>query len=230
MTAHVKGRSSAEVRADIETLKKERTAAETRLAELEATYNDVLLNGTDKEAEKHEAETAKQRRAIQRADLRLPPLEEELQDALEREERERFAAQQERARKAVRDVIARAEAEYADPAGKIAAFLADWEAATKLAQEARTDTPNEALRCRQSKMGEATTQDYVVYVNKFNHERETAPAADDPNGPWRAKIRTRVIPPKMIPGDYQKDLTTTVSLPGLKLDDRPYWLPTKKDS
>jgi hypothetical protein len=229
MTAHMKLRSSTEIRADIDTLKKERASAEARLGELEATYNDVLLNGTDKEAEKHEAESAKQRRAVQRADLRLPPLEDELQDALEREERERFAEQQERARKAVQDIIARAETEYAVPAAKIASFLKDWEAATDLAEAAKIDPPNSVLRCRPARMGEPTTQEVVVYTNRFRHVSERLPPADDPNGPWEASVRTKVVPPVMVPGDYLPDLATSVALPPLKLNDRAIWARAMKE-
>src|SRR4051812_25013347 len=104
-------RNSAVIRADLEQLATARDAAVIRIAELEAQRPAVLLSDDDAAAEQHDTEIARQRRAIERADLRCPDLQRELAEAEAREEAERVAAQQAEATAAVDAVLGEVEEE-----------------------------------------------------------------------------------------------------------------------
>ncbi|QEN87726.1 hypothetical protein FZC33_16000 [Labrys sp. KNU-23] len=87
-----KGRSSDKVRSDIGALTAQRAEAEKKLAELESARRSVLLQDDDTKAEAHDADMARQRRAIERANLKLIPLEEELTASAAFEDQERRLA------------------------------------------------------------------------------------------------------------------------------------------
>ena len=244
MNARVKIRTSAAVQADIDALKDERLRAERRIEELDAGWEDVLLNGTDAQAEQHQAERAKQERAIARVVLKLPPLEEELLTAREHEEAERKAKQQADATKLVNAAIADAEIErYYEAAGVIKAFLEKWQAATEAAEAAGVETPRDRIRCKPGFTEPDREESYTVYFDQYGNETNAPyPAgtysrtdedgvkydlAGHPVPPHRSERRTRIVKGTRHPAVYLPDLPGIVNLPGVRFDDDAVWHASK---
>lgn len=229
-------RASAAVRDEVAQLKADRDTDAHRVEDLAAGYDAVLLTGDDKAAEKHEAETAKLRRAIARAELRLPILAAELRDAEARDDEERKAAQRAEATAAVKDVVAEIEAGYSTPAATIAAFLARWAAASDLARAAGVDGPDGRLRRTPDRIVPAREQVRLVEVYPDGREvgsvgrvenhsldpRTGEMARDD--GVQLKKVRkVDHVPEQRIPGTFLGYLAETVTLPPGRAGEEWSW-------
>jgi hypothetical protein len=248
MNARTKIRSSADVTKDIEALQAERQAAETRIQELDASWDTVLLKGTDDDAEKHQAERAKQDRIIARVALKLPPFEQELEGSKVHEAAEDLARRQAAATAAVDAVVSdKAVAEYEKAARTIVDFLNAWGAAEYKAKSAGVSTPSDRLRFRAGSYDPPSERTYVVYVDDAGRESPTpyvgAVQSDytDENGvryfgvdrhnrrvpiPTGKKVeKTRRVPGHKHPDIYCEDLLTLVRLPGIRMGDDVIWPP-----
>ena len=235
-------RDAVAIRSDLEQLAVARDAAVIRLAELEAQLADILLTDDDAAAERHDAEIARQRRAIERADLKRPALECELVDAERREQAERQAVQQAQANAAVEAVLAEIEAEYNEPARRIAAFLDRWNAAANLAQAAGVPGPDRRLRAIPGDYEPERIETYTVWIdpNSVEHASKPQPAVsvqDSRTGQlvaenineqhwldgWRQEQGTRTIPSKRYPDTNLGSLAAAVRLPGAAVCDPGIW-------
>lgn len=165
--------TSAAIRVDLDALDRERETASTELARLRAGRDAVLLSGDDVAAERHDAEIARQGRAIERCDLRRPSLVADLEAAETREREEARARQQEEARAEVDRVIGRLGSEYEVPAKLIATFLADWQRVEALAKAAGVDGPDRLTRERDPVVIDPAGEDVrLVYIDEQGRDSD----------------------------------------------------------
>lgn len=242
MNAIVKPRSSADVRADLERFDAERTEAAAALGTLDAMWNEVLLSGDDERAEEHELEAARQRRTIARADLRRPPLEQELARAQEREAAEEKANLQAEANALVDAVLGDVEKYYAEPARKVAAFLERWQEANAVAKAAGVPCCDARARVIHGHVEPARDEEYPVWIDGEGREvdgpREPGAYLTDPrtgelvsrsqevnrrNAARRRIRKARRIPEKRWPDTHLGGLEHAVTLPGATKDEPPIW-------
>lgn len=221
--------------AEIARLVADRETARLALAVLEGERNAVLLTDDDAAAERHDAEMGKQRRAIERCDLRRPGLEQALADALAREEAERKAAQVAEAEAEISAVMADIAAEYMGPAGRIAAFLARYEAANAKARAAGVADIDRRIRFKAGSREPDREVDHRYFVDERG-QLTTDPyppmqyAREDDDGvrynelgyaiPMRGRRwGKRTVKGAVIPQQGAPDLATVVNLPGAHLGE-----------
>jgi hypothetical protein len=228
-------RSSPAIRADLDALADERESAVAELQGLEAGRPNVLLGGDDDAAEAHDAKIRKQRRIIERADLRGPILADELREAEERKEAERVAQKQAEAEAAIRAVIAEIGT-YEGAARQVADFAKKWGEAEALAFEAKVPSLHHRLRVKAGKFEpehEATVTTYIDESGVNTHSPYPPGSYRVDEGgryldrtgnplPERSKRTSTVL----VPAKREPDLEAayfSVSLPGVRFDDPPFW-------
>jgi hypothetical protein len=238
--------SSETCKANLATLDQEHSNAVTALAALEAGRKDVLLSGDDAAAERHDAETARQRRAIERCDLKRPGAIQAVAEAEQREEQERRERQQAEARAVVAAVIAEVQTGYAEPARIIAQFMRRWAEASEQARRAGVAGPDSHTRLlspEQRIPARTASEPYACFLDENGNETQQEYPADEegrypdsrgiyPSG-REAKRRQRVTrervtvtePAKVIPEQRLPALVTAVALPGITKADEPFWPP-----
>ncbi|AWI89225.1 hypothetical protein C0214_13725 [Methylobacterium sp. DM1] len=240
-------KSSIQLREDLAALDDEREQNATRFLEMEAGRNAVLLTDDDAEAEAHDAEMQRVRRAIERLDFKRPALVQAVAQAEEREAAEARARQQAEAQTEVERILARLAKEYEAPAGIIAAFLADWKRVDDLATAAGIDGPDRVARQRDPAIIEPEREErYAVYFDEQGRETDapyspgmslTGPDGAPDRQPRRREMRTRTRPAQHDSGVYLGCLANRTNLPParvgrpapwegcdliLKADDRPH--------
>ncbi|WP_267428047.1 hypothetical protein [Methylobacterium sp. GC_Met_2] len=141
-TTRATARTSERVRKDITAAQAEAEAANAQIAALTAATPEVLRTGDDAKHAAHDAEIARMGRVAARCAVRLDDLADELakSEAREAEDREREEAEAKARRKveaeaAVQAVVGRIPEGYNAHAEAIAAFLAEWSEAERLAAE-----------------------------------------------------------------------------------------------
>jgi len=241
------GKSSIQLREDLAALDTERERNATRIVEMGVGRNAVLLTDDDAEAEAHDAEMQRVRRAIERFDLKRPALVQAVAQAEEREAAELRARQQAEARTEVEHILARLAEEYEAPAGIIAAFLADWKRVDDLATAAGIDGPDRVARQRDPAIIEPEREErYAVYFDEQGRETDapyppgmslTGPDGTPDRPTRRREMRTRTRPAQQDSGVYLGCLANRTNLPParvgqpapwegcdlmLKADDRPH--------
>jgi hypothetical protein len=241
-------RASDSIRAEIERVAGDRQVAEARLARLELTYDHVLKTGDDAAAETHETDSAATRRAIRRADLRSAELQEQLQAAVAAEQEAETEREKQRAIEARESVRRKFQAEYIDPARRIAAFLREYQAAEIVCWNANVPTLQAELRTTPDERIAAREEEYTVYIDENGQETDHARPGGvhgvcpktggpiDKSGqliPERPKrTKTRTILGSFTPGRRLHELPEVVNLPGIRIDDPDIWsaaaLETKK--
>ncbi len=234
-------KSSADIRADLDALAAERQAAVEAVERLEATRNGILLLDDDAQAEAHDAEMARQRRAIERCDLKRPGMETALAEAEAREDAERREAARVEAEAAVQAVLADVDACYAKPAKKIAEFMARLERAEALARAAGVETIHHRHRFKPGFTEPDRTEPRVRFLD------ERGNVTDSRYGPMAATYagldaegyrlnesghrypeRRRTTVHETIPGRehapvHAEYLAYAVRLPGFSLGDPDFW-------
>lgn len=243
-TQHAVGptRSSDNIGFEIERVAGERQAAETHLAQLEATYDQILKTGDDGAAEKHETDTAAARRAIRRAELRSRELQEELQTTLSAEREAETELQKQQAISAREAVRLKFQIEYVEPARRIAAFLRQYQSAEVACCHAGVPTLQAELRARPDERIDAHEESFFVYIDESGYETDQARPGGvhgvcpktggvlDSSGnliPERPKrTKTRIVPASFTPGRKLHGLPEVVNLPGIGIDEQDIWSAT----
>lgn len=184
--------TSATIRVDLDTLDRDRETAADELACLRAGRDAVLLTGDDAAAERHDAEIARQGRAIERCDLRRPGLVADLEAAAAREREEARARQQDEARAEVERVIGRLGSEYEVPAKLIATFLADWQRACVVADAAGVPGPDVVARERAPQIVEPAGEEvFLVYIDENGRDSDQP----HPAGSYQTDARGSYVEP-----------------------------------
>jgi hypothetical protein len=240
--------TSATLRADLDRLDQDRAAAVADLARLEGSRRDVLLSGDDAAAERHDAEMARQRRAIERADLRRPGIVDALDGAEQREEAERITKIKNDANGIVSAFLKTAEERYRKPALELVAFLQEWQRVSAIAKEAGVPGPNAILRtCDRVllKPERVEEESYFVFVDEngvemgnewpagsyreINGQRHLIGTSGRPSAipaqPHRKVEKTRTVrrPAEWQEATYTQDLAYAVKLPNLQLGEPFIW-------
>jgi hypothetical protein len=230
-------RATESIAADIDGVEVDRAAAAGRLEQLQTEWNAVLLAGDDKRAERHEAAMAKERRAVQRFDLRIPILKEELAAGLAAEQAAALAERQAAAKQQVDALIARAS-EYRDAAKTIARFLSDWKEVTDMASTAGVSTPHEHLRFEPGAVIPAHQIEEHVYLDEAGSETSSPFAAGSyrldaegrrldrlgqPLAERKQRKKVRTVPERQQPSRNLPQLPATVALPALALGEPDFW-------
>jgi hypothetical protein len=240
--------ASVTLRGDLDRLDQDRAAAVAELALLQRTRKDVLLSGDDAAAERHDSDMARQRRAIERADLRRPGVVDALDEAEQREEAERVAKIKNDANRTVSAFLKTVEERYRKPALELVAFLQEWQQVSGIAKEAGVPGPNAILRtCDRVllKPERVEQESYFVFVDEngvetgnewpagsyqeINGQRHLIGTSGRPSAipaqPHRRVEKTRTVrrPAEWQEATHIQDLAYAVKLPNLQLGEPFIW-------
>ena len=242
MNAHtpVAAQTSGEVLIEIDGLERERADAVAALARGESDRAAILLTGDDKKAERHDADMARHRRAIERVDLRLPALRDALADAQASEAAARDAAKRDEAEAAIAAFAKTFKAAYEDPAAKIAAFCQEWARLDDLARDAGVESPTSRFLStvlQEEQPARYRDELYETYLDEFGRET-TISHGTNPEGLRRQQdgdkylrrkvTRTRrVLVAARVAAIYDSAtaLPKAVSLPAIAVRGTAFWMP-----
>lgn len=211
-------RTADRIRADIEASEREGADAIAEGQRLTSQTRAVLLSGDDAAHERHEAEIARMRRIHARTEARQEELRSELADAEAREVETAQDNRRSEAEAAVAAVVAKVPKHYTEPAEQIAAFLAEWTEATRLAREAGVPGPDAAQRrpwASRMPDREVVTEAYVD--DQGNATQNPHPYKPD-GSVDRTRMRarrtfTRIEPGGLAPPRHLPPLAELVNLP-----------------
>ncbi|WP_375408947.1 hypothetical protein [uncultured Methylobacterium sp.] len=159
-------RTSDHVRSDIAASEQEAQDAIAEGLRLNSQTRAILLSGDDGAHERHETDMARLRRIVARCEARQEELGAELQAIEAREVEEAKGDLRAQAEAAVAAVLAKVGEGYTKPAETIAAFLAEWIEAERLAREAGVAGPDAAHRHRPGEGEPAYEEPFTAYVDE----------------------------------------------------------------
>lgn len=179
-------RTSGTIQAEIEQTERALIDANATAEKLAGEY-DTAIRHSDEAAEKNERASAAAKRAARRAELRLQDLNPELAEAIERERAAARDKLQAEARAEVDAFMRTADTEYAEPASRIAAFLAEYARVDSIALDAGIKGPS-ALRCRAGE--EVRVPDGEVVETYYIDEHGNETGSRHPPGAYRLHPQT----------------------------------------